>query len=128
MSVVFLIGRIVFALFWLKSGYGHLVTRRKDMIGYSTYKKVPAPAVAVVGSGILLLIGGLSMLLGVWPYIGLTAIALFLIGVTFKMHDFWKETDPTARMNSNINFWKNVTLFGAVLMMFAISVPWPLSL
>jgi uncharacterized membrane protein YphA (DoxX/SURF4 family) len=128
MQAVFLIGRVIFSLFWLKSAYGHLVSRRKDMIGYAAYKKVPMPAVAIVGTGILLLIGGLSMLLGVWPWVGLIAIAVFLVGVTPKMHDFWKETDPMMKMNSSINFWKNVTLLGATLMMFAISLPWPLSL
>lgn len=128
MAVVFLIGRVIFGFYWLLNAYRHLVSRRKDMIGYSASQNVPAPAAAVVGTGILLLIGGLSMVTGLYPYVGLVALALFLIGVTPKMHAFWKVSDPMHRMTNNINFWKNVGLFGAVLMMFAIAIPWPFSL
>lgn len=128
MKVVFLIGRIIFGFYWLMNAYRHLVSRRKDMIGYSASQNVPAPAVAVVGTGILLLIGGLSMLTGIWPYVGLIAIAIFLVGVTPKMHAYWKTTDPMMHMTAHINFWKNVGLLGATLIMFVISVPWPYSL
>ncbi len=128
MAAIFLIGRIIFSLYWLKSAYGHLVSRRKDMIAYAGSKGVPAPSLAIVVSGLLLLIGGLSMLTGFWPHVGLIALAIFLIGVTPTMHAFWKETDPMMRMTNNINFWKNVTLFGAILMMFAIALPWAYSL
>jgi len=128
MNVLFLIGRVIFSLYWLKSAYGQLISRRKGMIAYAGSKGVPLPSIAIFCTGILLLIGGLSMLTGFWPHVGLIALAIFLVGVTPKMHDFWKETDPSARMNSNINFWKNVTLFGAILMMAIIALPWPFSL
>ena len=124
MALVFLIGRVIFSIVWLRSAYNHLIARRKDMIAYTASQHVPAPALAVVGTGILLLIGGLSMLTGLWPYLGLSAIAIFLIGVTPVMHAYWKTTDPMMRMNAHINFWKNMTLLGAVLMMFMIAVPW----
>lgn len=126
MAIVFLIGRVIFSLFWLKSAYRHL-THASALAGYAGSKKIPAPKLAVIISGILLLVGGLSMLLGYWPHIGLIAIAIFLICVTPTMHAFWKEQDPNMRMADNIQFWKNVTLLGAVLMMFMIPF-WPYSL
>ena len=128
MAVVLLIGRVIFGFYWLMNAYRHLISRRKDMIGYSASQHVLAPAVAVIVTGILLLIGGLSMITGLWPYIGLSAIALFLLGVTPKMHAYWKMTDPMMYMTNHINFWKNVALFGAVLMMFALGAHWPYSL
>lgn len=128
MNVIFLIGRILFSLYWLKSAYAHLISRRKDMTAYAGSKGVIAPSLAIVVTGLLLLVGGLSMLTGLWPYVGLICLAVFLIGVTPKMHAFWKETDPMMRANANIQFWKNLTLFAAILMMFAIALPWPYSL
>ncbi|MES2216260.1 MAG: DoxX family protein [Patescibacteria group bacterium] len=127
MAIAFLIGRIIFGLYWLDNARNHLMNSDK-LVGYASFKKVPAPKLAIIGSGILLLIGGLSMILGIWPYVGLVALLLFLVPVTFTMHAFWKETDPTARMNDRIQFGKNAALAGAILMMFAISLPWEYSL
>ena len=127
-TIIFFIGRIIFGVYWLKNSYSHLVARRKDMIGYAASKGVPAPSVAIVGTGILLLIGGLSMITGIWPRVGIAALIVFLLGVTFKMHAFWKETDPMMKMTQSINFSKNLALLGAVLMLSMIVLPWPWSL
>jgi hypothetical protein len=39
---------------------------------------VPAAVAATVGSGLLLLVGGLSVLLGVWADLGALLLVLFL--------------------------------------------------
>ena len=49
----------------------------------------PTPKIAVAGSGVLLIAGGLSVALGVLPVIGLILILVFLLPVSFVMHDFW---------------------------------------
>jgi hypothetical protein len=36
------------------------------------------------------------------------------------MHNFWKETDPTAKQNETIAFFKDLALAGASLVMFAV--------
>ena len=97
------------------------------MIGYAKMKGVPAPKAAILGTGVLLLVGGISMLLGVYPWVGLIALAIFLVGITFKMHQFWKAIDPMQKMGEEVNFYKNIALLGAVLMMFALPLPWPYS-
>lgn len=76
----------------------------------------------------LILLGGLSVLLGFWPYIGLLLIVIFLLGTTPKMHDFWSVSDPMTKMGEQVNFMKNVALLGAALAMAAIPQPWPMSL
>ncbi len=126
-AVLLLIGRILYGGFFLISGANHFL----KMSSYKPFvasKGVPAPTLAVVGSGSLILLGGLSVLLGFWPYIGLLLIVIFLLGATPPMHSFWKLTDPMARMNDQINFMKNVALLGAALAMAAIPQPWPFSL
>jgi putative oxidoreductase len=98
------------------------------MTGYAQFKGVPAPRVAVLGSGILLLLGGLSMLSGFQPTFGVLVLILFYLPVTFKMHDFWNATDATAKQNDMLHFLKNVALLSSTLMFLGIPQPWPYSL
>ena len=93
MAIAFLIGRIIVALYYIKSGVDHF-RNLNMMAGYAGSKGVPAPKLAVAGSGLLLLIGGVSLGLAFYPVIGVASVALFMIGVTPIMHNFWAATDP----------------------------------
>lgn len=86
--MVLLIGRIIFGGFFAFNGLNHFMNLGM-MSGYAESKGTPAPKVAVAGSGILLLAGGLSVALGVLPVLGLILIVVFLLPVSFVMHDFW---------------------------------------
>lgn len=123
MALVFLIGRVIVAYYFLSNAYNHIV-KHEHLTGYAASKKVPSPKAAVIGSGILLLVGGLSVLLGAYPAWGLLALLLFMVPVTFKMHDYWRETDPMARMNARISFMKNLAIIGLVLMLYMVPQPW----
>lgn len=131
MDVLFLIGRVLFGGYFIMSGINHFA-QHTMMTQYSGSKGVPAPGLAVGGSGLLILLGGLSVLLGFWPEIGLWLLVAFLVIVTPKMHNFWAITDPNQKMAEMINFTKNVALIGAALMMLkateAAFGPWPFSL
>jgi len=116
MDLIILIGRILFVVLFLNSGVGHL--RNADaMAGYAKSRNVPAARAAVVVSGVMLLLGGLSVLLGIWPDLGALLLFLFLVPTAFLMHGFWKETDPQARMTEQIQFLKDLSLAGASLML-----------
>jgi uncharacterized membrane protein YphA (DoxX/SURF4 family) len=95
-------------------GLNH-VTSADDMAGYAATKGVPAPGMLVPFTGGLLLFGGLSIALGVYPAVGAGALALFLLVTTPVMHDFWTVDDPEQRQSELIDFLKNVGLFGAAL-------------
>lgn len=125
MDIAFLIGRIIFGGFFISTGINHF-KNVSYMAGYARAKGTPAPEAAVAGTGVLLVLGGLSMLLGAYPLIGIILLLIFLVGVSFQMHAFWKVTDPQARAADQINFMKNLALIGALLMFLAIPVPWPL--
>ena len=86
------------------------------------------PKASVAFSGVLLLLGGLSILLGVYPTVGVATLAIFLIPTTFMMHAFWKVEDPMAKMGETVNFMKNMALLGAALTLLAIPQPWTVSL
>jgi putative oxidoreductase len=118
MDVIVLIGRVLFVFLFLSSGFGHF-TQRAGMSQYAKAKGVPAPMAGVLGGGVLLLAGGLSILLGIWPDLGALLLVVFLLPTAFLMHAFWKETDPQSRMTEMIQFNKDLALAGAALMLFA---------
>lgn len=123
-DILLLLGRLLFGGFFLASAFNHL-TQGKHMIGYARSQGVPAPTLAVYGTGVLLLAGSLGVLLGVQVRIALALLALFLVGVTPAMHAFWKLEDPMARMGEQVNFMKNSALLGAALALLAVPTPWP---
>jgi uncharacterized membrane protein YphA (DoxX/SURF4 family) len=126
MHGAFLTGRIIIGLYYLYSAINHFA-KLDTMAGYAASKGVPLATVAVAGSGVLLLIAGLTLLSGWHPKVGVAALVLFFVPVTFMMHAFWKVSDPMARMAEMVNFTKNLALLGSTLMFLAIPEPWPLS-
>ena len=112
------IGRILFGGYFAFSGFNHF--KMLDMMsGYAKSKGAPMPKLSVAFSGVLLIVGGLSVLFDILPGFGLVALTLFLLPVTFIMHAFWKVQDPTVKMGEMVNFMKNIALLGAVLIFLA---------
>lgn len=116
MELIHLLGQILFGGYFIMNGLSHF-SRSKEMIGYAGSMKVPNPSLAVYGSGFLLLLGGIGIVFNMYVLWSLILLVVFLVPVTFTMHPFWKVNDPMMRMNSKINFMKNIALLGAVLMM-----------
>ncbi len=125
LDVLFLIGRIILGLFFINSGFNHF--RHLSMIaGYAGSKKIPFPKFSAFVSGLFLLFGGLSILLGVYTLIGIILIIAFLIPAAFFVHNFW--TLPEAQKQTDkVNFMKNLALVGALLMLLQIPTPWVFS-
>ena len=118
MDIVLLIGRILFSALFLTSALGHL-TQSKTMAQYAESKGVPMAQVSVLLSGVLLVVGALSVLLGVWADLGSLLLVAFLVPTAAIMHNFWSESDPQARQMEMIQFNKDIALAGAALMLFA---------
>ena len=117
-DLIVLIGRILFSAMFISSGIAHF--RNAGMMGgHAQSKGVPAAKPAVLGSGALILAGGLSVLLGVWADLGALLVLIFLVPTALLMHDFWKQSDPMAKQGERSQFFKNVSLAGAALMLFA---------
>ena len=98
------------------------------LTGYAQSKGVPMPKIAVFVTGLMLLLGGLGIVLGIYIQLSVLLLVVFLLVTTFKMHQYWTMTDPMGRMGEHVNFYKNLGLLGAVLMLLAIPLPWVLSL
>jgi putative oxidoreductase len=126
MKAAFLVGRLVFGGFFLYNGINHL-KQLKPMAQYAGAKKVPVAEVAVAATGVALIAGGASILLGVKPKLGAAAIAGFLAGVSPVMHNFWTIEDPNQRTQELVNFTKNLALLGGALALMGMEEPWPAS-
>jgi putative oxidoreductase len=121
---VVLLGRLLFVLIFLMSGPRHFMAQT---IAYAASQGVPLASIAVPFSGLLALAGGLSILLGYRARIGAWLIALFLVGVTPMLHNFWTVTDPMMYQMQMVMFMKNVSMLGGALVISQLgSGPWSL--
>lgn len=127
MQYLFILGEVLLGGYFIMSGVNHF--RHTSMLaGYAESKGVPMAKESVLLTGVLLVLGGLGIFLGVYVQISILLLVVFLLVTSFKMHAFWKESDPQAKMGDQINFTKNMALLGALLMLLAIPEPWMISL
>lgn len=117
------VGRFMVGGFYLYYGINNLVDFA-GMSGYAAFKAVPVPSVAVIVGAILLLIGGLSILAGWRPVVGIVTLVVFLLPVSMLMHNFWTIPDPQMRVIEQGLWMRNMALAGASLMFLAIPRPW----
>ncbi len=127
MEIFLLIGRILFGGFFIMSGLNHFQNLAM-MSGYAQSKNVPFARLAVIVTGVMLVAGGASVLLGIVPIVGLTVLILFLLSTLVTMHDFWNMKDPQQRIAEQVNFLKNVALIGATLALMYGASGWALAL
>lgn len=127
MNIIFLIGRIIVGVYWIFGGYAHFA-QAKAMIPWTQSKGVPFPGLAVLGSGAMIILGGLSVLLGLYPLIGIALIVVFIIPVASIMHNFWTIKDPMQRQTDMLMFMKDMSMLGYTLMLVATPQPWAISL
>ncbi len=126
MNIAILVGRIIVGIFYLYNGINHFI-KFGAMTEYAKFKGVPIAEVAVAVSGLLLLVAAFTIILGIFPEIGVASIVLFFLPVTFMMHNFWAAAQEQ-QMAEIINFSKNVALMGSALMFLGIKKPWAFSL
>ena len=121
MDVIFLIGRILFALLFVSSGFmAHLGEGGKQGREYARSLGAPSPNLLVPLSGVTIIVGGLMIALGIWADLGALLVIGFLLGITPIMHAFWKVDDPQMQQIQSAMFFKNVALLGAAVIIFYI--------
>ena len=124
---ILLLSRLILGFYFIFNAFNHL-RNLNSLAGWVQSKNLPAPKLLVILTGFFLLVGGVTILLGIYVEIGVLALTLFFLPVTFLMHDFWKETDPQMKMMHMINFMKNLALWAAILALLFVPQPWPFSL
>jgi putative oxidoreductase len=111
-GAVILAGRLFFTLIFILAGLNHF---SKQTIAFAASQGVPLASVAVPLSGVIAVVGGLSILLGYRARLGAWLIVLFLIGVT-PLHNFWAVHDPMMAQIQMTLFMKNISMLGGALL------------
>jgi putative oxidoreductase len=112
MNYIILTGRILYSLIFVMASFSNF---SQKAIGYAVAKGVPLASIAVPLSGVIALLGGLSIALGYKAKWGACLLVLFLIPVTLMMHNFWAINDPMMAQMQQIMFMKNLALLGTAL-------------
>ena len=119
MNAVLLLGRVLFAIVFVRSGIFH-ITKLTAMTGYAQYKKVPSAKFFVILTGVAIVVGGISVTLGIYADLGALILAIFAVVAAFQMHNYWKETTPEGKMTESVAFFKDLGLAGAALILFVL--------
>lgn len=123
-SSIVLLGRILFSGIFLMTAANHFSAKT---VAYASAAGVPFAQIAVPLSGVIAILGGLSIVLGYKARIGSWLLVLFLVPVTLAMHNFWAAPDPISAQIQLAMFLKNVSLLGGALVISQLGTG-PLSL
>jgi putative oxidoreductase len=119
------IGRLLFALIFLKSGFGK-ITGFAGTAGFMASKGMPFADVLLVGAIVFELGGAIMLIVGWRVHWGALLLILFMIPATLMFHNFWAV--EAAQYTNQINhFMKNVAILGGLFYVMAFGAG-PLSL
>lgn len=121
MDNLFLLGRLLLGGYFIMNGYNH-IKNLNSLTAYAKSKGVPYAKEATLLTGAMLLLGGAGILFWMYVPIAVLLLSIFLLVTTLKMHQYWKVTDPMQRMGEHINFYKNLALLGAVILLLFIPI------
>lgn len=128
MGVVFLILRFILGGYFAWQGAQHLdAYGRQHLVTYARTRNLPMPLVAVPLFGLMLTIGGVSLVTGLFPAAGVAMLWSFLLPAAFLLHGFWRIDEATARAIERRKFVLNLALAIGALAFLLIPQPWPLT-
>jgi putative oxidoreductase len=113
MKYIVLLGRMCFSFIFLSSAVGHF---SEQSIAYAQSHGLPFASILVPFSGIIAFAGALSIISGYHAKWGALLIIIFLVPVTFIMHNFWAISDPMMRQMQIAMFMKNISMLGGALL------------
>jgi uncharacterized membrane protein YphA (DoxX/SURF4 family) len=62
------------------------------------------------------ILAGAALATGNAPRLASTLLAATLVPTTLAGHRFWEEADPAVKANQRVHFFKNVSMFGGLLL------------
>ncbi len=118
-SALIFAARVLFGGIIAFTGLNHFL-QLDQMAGYAQFKGLPAPKFSVIASGVVLVLGGLGIVVGVFPFVSALVVAGFLVISALTMHDFWAvgEEEQQDEMNA---FLKNIAMAGGALAIGALA-------
>jgi putative oxidoreductase len=100
-ALLALVGRQLFSIIFILASAGHFSSQTTEA---AASHGVPLADLLVPLSGVMALMGGLSVLLGYRTRFGALLLVLFLVPVTLVMHNFWSAPDAMAHELQKVMF------------------------
>ena len=117
-DAVALVGRILLAAIFIKSGFGK-IAGFEGTVGYIASKGLPLPQIGAIIAILVELGGGILLAVGFKARWAALALAIFTLAAGILFHNYWDVADAAQKMGQQINFWKNIAISGGMLMVFA---------
>jgi putative oxidoreductase len=117
-GIVSVVGRVFLSGIFLLSAVGNKIPNFEDVAKYMASAGVPAPRFLLACAIAFLVVGSVSLILGLWARIGAGLLLVFLVLATYYFHAFWTLEGQEAAMQQ-IQFMKNAALMGAMLFVMA---------
>ena len=117
-GIASVVGRVMLSGIFLLSAVGNKIPNFEDVANYMSSAGVPAPRFLLAGAIAFLIVGSVSLVLGLWARIGAGLLLVFLVLATYYFHAFWTLEGQEAAAQQ-IQFMKNAALMGAMLFVMA---------
>jgi putative oxidoreductase len=118
MSVVESLGRMLLASMFIYGGAGAFSEPGKR-VALVEKAGIPQARSATILNGAIMVIGGAALAADIMPKLAATVLISSLIPTTLIGHAFWQEDDPEKRRGQQIQFFKNVSMLGGLLLVLA---------
>ncbi|MGN6283339.1 DoxX family protein [Frateuria sp.] len=112
---VILLARILLVVLFVLFGWSKL-TDFSGTVGYMASQGLPVPTLAAAVVVIMEFFVGLAILLGFCTRPLALLLALYTLGTALIGHHYW-TMDGTERMANMINFYKNLSVIGGLLLL-----------
>lgn len=118
MSLVILVGRILFGLIFVGAGAAGHLQAVDQTAEYAEQRGVPNAKLLTQISGVLILAGGVGVILGVWADLAALGLVAYSLIAAFMIHHFWTDTDEMTKTVEMSMFMKNLSIAGGGLILF----------
>jgi putative oxidoreductase len=119
------IGRLLLPAIFITGGFeairkpGPRVPLAQPIVG-ALARALPGRGLSVEqvvrADGVAKVVGGLALASGLRPRAAALGLAVSLVPTTLAGHRFWSHTDPKVRAAQRVQFTKNVSLLGGLLL------------
>lgn len=112
-----LVSRILLMLLFVIFGWEKLFAFSQTA-GYFTTIGVPMPGLATLIAVVMEFFVGLALILGLLTRPLAILLALYTLGTALLGHHFWTLPAGMARVASEINFYKNMSIIAGLLLLY----------
>jgi len=118
MDVLFIIGRVLFALIFIGAGTGAHLVETDATAGYATMRGVKQAKPLTQLSGVAIILGGLGIILGVYIDVAAILVIAFTLPTALMVHHFWTDHDMLKNIEMSM-FMKNLSMTGGAVIICA---------